>query len=819
MAKEKVVKLEVESNVKDITKDYKKLDKEIKKTTSSVDDLNDSTKELEKTNKKLEKSSSNYNKKTSKSFEKTNKEVTKLDKNLKKSNEGFRAGSEVIGFMGDSMSLVGVESEALEGNLKNVDQAMRLGSGLASLKKATDTIKGMGIQAKITAGFQYVLTTAIGGTSGALKILRLALISTGIGAIVVAVGLLVANFDKVKKAVSNAIEKFKFLKLAFAPLIITIEAVKKGLKALGIGQGKNAEQEKADAKRREQEAKEDEDRWNAKKDRLNKEYDLKRKLAQKEIDLAKAKGEETAEAERKIITDAIAEAERNAKEDKEKFEEEARYTIDSIKERVEEQKKALEVLQKVKDEGIIHQNDLSNEEQKILRDANESIYSHTFDVERRLEASNKRLNEFREKETKKWIKTTKGDVESLQKDLQIFDAEEVAENKDKLKRKQDEYKAYAKNRLDAKRELVDRELNAEMLALETEKTLLEAQGEDLTLINQQIFDKQLEEEKINWQREYDDVLKNENLTRKEKNAIREAMEVEWTATEKQMRSDRDAEEIEEAKEQAEKLAEIEKDRQNNLLELEMDYYARLEQVDNEYFDSQKTAQALEIQAVRDKYHTIEQEAIANGDSIVNIVKLREAQIKEIEDKYREDKRQEDLKAINDGFDMAKRSSDALQNLGDLVFSQKMAKVKKGSKEEEELAKKQFKFNKAMQLSGAVIDAGKAVVASLASAPLAIGVVPNPVGIASLALTALTSATNIAKIASTKFSSNQKAPDTPNTNVGGGGDVITPEFNIVGGAELNDTEGVGQQPLQAYVVSGDVTSAQSLDRNRVENATI
>ena len=358
-----------------------------------------------------------------------------------------------------------------------------------------------------------------------------------------------------------------------------------------------------------------------------------------------------------------------------------------------------------------------------------------------------------------------------------------------------------------------------MLALETEKTLLEAHGEDLTEINQQIFDKELEQEKVNWQREYDDVLKNEDLTRKEKNAIREAMEVEWTATEKQMRSERDAEEIEEAKEQAEKLAEIEKDRQNNLLELEMDYYARLEEVDNEYFNSQKTAQALEIQAVRDKYYTIEQEAIANGDSIVNIAKLREQQIAEIEAKYREDKKQEDLKAIGDSFDMAKRSSDALQGLGDLVFSQKMSKLEEGSKEEEELARKQFKFNKAMQLSGAVIDAGKAVVASLASAPLAIGVVPNPVGIASLALTALTSATNIAKIASTKFQENQNAPDTPNTNVGGGGDVVSPEFNIVGGAELNDLEGVGQQPLQAYVVSGDVTSAQSLDRNRVENATI
>ena len=819
MAKEKVVKLEVKSNVEDVTKGFEKLDKGVKKTTKSINDLNDSTKELEKTNKKLEKSASDYNKKATKGYQKTNKEVSKLDENLKKSNQQFRAGSEVIGFMGDSMSLVGVESEALEDNLKNVDQAMRLGSGVASLKKATDTIKTMGIQAKITAGFQYALSLAVGGTSGALKILRLALISTGIGAIVVGVGLLVANFDKVKKSVSNAIEKFKFLKLAFAPVIASINLVKKGLKLLGIGQGKNAEQEKADAKRREQEAKEDEDRWNDKKDRLNKEYDLKRKLAQKEIDLAKAKGEETAEAERKIITDAIAEAEKNAKEDKEKFEEEARYDIDYWEKKIENEKKALKLLTKIREENIREKLDLSYEEQKVLEKANVSFYDHTNKINEKLEGSYDRLNKFRDRETKKWIKTTKADVESLQKDLQIFDAQEVKDNADKLKRKQDEYKAYAKNRLDAKRELVDRELNAEMLALETEKTLLEAQGEDLTEINQQIFDKELEEEKLNWQRNYDDVLKNEDLTRKEKNAIREAMELEWTATEKQMRSERDAEEIEEAREQAKKLAEIEEARQDNLLELQMDYYARLEKVDNEYFDSQKTAQALEIQAVRDKYYTIEQEAIANGDSIVNIVALREQQIAEIEGKYREEKRQEDLKAIGDNFDMAKQSADALQNLGDLVFSQKMSKLEKGSKEEEELARKQFKFNKAMQLSGAVIDAGKSIITSLASSPLAIGVVPNPVGIASLSLTALTSATNIAKIMATKFSSNQTAPNTPSGNVGGGGDVVSPEFNIVGGAELNDLEGVGQQPLQAYVVSGDVTSAQSLDRNRVENATI
>ncbi len=71
----------------------------------------------------------------------------------------------------------------------------------------------------------------------------------------------------------------------------------------------------------------------------------------------------------------------------------------------------------------------------------------------------------------------------------------------------------------------------------------------------------------------------------------------------------------------------------------------------------------------------------------------------------------------------------------------------------------------MQLAGAVVDAGKAVTASLAAAPLAIGVVPNPVGIANLVATAAMSAANIAKIASTQFTSTS-APASPSTPSGG-----------------------------------------------------
>ena len=53
--------------------------------------------------------------------------------------------------------------------------------------------------------------------------------------------------------------------------------------------------------------------------------------------------------------------------------------------------------------------------------------------------------------------------------------------------------------------------------------------------------------------------------------------------------------------------------------------------------------------------------------------------------------------------------------------------------------------------------------------------------------------------------------------------LPPEFNAVGSSDTNQLAdaigGQSQQPVQAYVVSGDITTAQSLDRNIVQGATI
>lgn len=52
---------------------------------------------------------------------------------------------------------------------------------------------------------QSIATTVVGASTGAMKAFRIALAATGVGAIVIALVMLIANFDKVKKAVLNLI--------------------------------------------------------------------------------------------------------------------------------------------------------------------------------------------------------------------------------------------------------------------------------------------------------------------------------------------------------------------------------------------------------------------------------------------------------------------------------------------------------------------------------------------------------------------------------------------------------------------------------------
>jgi len=86
--------------------------------------------------------------------------------------------------------------------------------------------------------------------------------------------------------------------------------------------------------------------------------------------------------------------------------------------------------------------------------------------------------------------------------------------------------------------------------------------------------------------------------------------------------------------------------------------------------------------------------------------------------------------------------------------------------------------------------------------------------------------NVKKIVSTKTPAGNGGGGSP--SISGGGSApsvpsIPPSFNVVGASNTNQLAdaigGQAQQPVKAYVVSNDVTTAQSMDRNIVSGASI
>jgi hypothetical protein len=135
---------------------------------------------------------------------------------------------------------------------------------------------------------------------------------------------------------------------------------------------------------------------------------------------------------------------------------------------------------------------------------------------------------------------------------------------------------------------------------------------------------------------------------------------------------------------------------------------------------------------------------------------------------------------------------------------------------------------------AIMDGFKAVTTSLSMSPVAIGPVPNPAGIASLAFAITTSLANIAKIASTQYGSKSSgggAGGGGGAAMAGGGGTATgggaPSFSLFGQGNNMNTTGAAQDvennnnqlTVKAVVVESDVTSTQNKVKKMQENATL
>ena len=187
-------------------------------------------------------------------------------------------------------------------------------------------------------------------------------------------------------------------------------------------------------------------------------------------------------------------------------------------------------------------------------------------------------------------------------------------------------------------------------------------------------------------------------------------------------------------------------------------------------------------------------------------------LKALDIKYAKDKEileNEDLarqKTINEK--KIQMAMDGLSIINDL-FQMNAGKSEKD-------ARKAFRAQKAFNLASALTNTYLAVTAALAQTKqLFPGQRFIEAGLAGAA-----GAVQVAKIAKTQFTSSATSADTG--GAGGGATAPTmsaPQFNVVGQSGVNQLASLNQQPIQAYVVSGQVTSQQALDRNRLANATL
>jgi hypothetical protein len=240
---------------------------------------------------------------------------------------------------------------------------------------------------------------------------------------------------------------------------------------------------------------------------------------------------------------------------------------------------------------------------------------------------------------------------------------------------------------------------------------------------------------------------------------------------------------------------------------------------------------------KDKKDKLEKERLATEKTVLQELTKNEAELKliKLDEEYKAQQllykdNKEILKALDEKYAKDK------ENLENEELARKRETTKKGidmamsalsilndafqmsAGKSEKDQRKAFKAQKAFNLASAITNTYLAVASALALNPkdsLFPGQRFVEAGLAGAA-----GAVQIANIAKTKFEGGASA----DTSGGGGGGVTAPtmsapQFNVVGQSGVNQLASLNQQPIQAYVVSGQVTSQQALDRNRLENATL
>jgi hypothetical protein len=730
MAEKKVIEIEIKDNSKSLKAQYKEAVLEVQKLADAFGATSVEVQNASKKAAELKDQIEDVN--DAIQAQKGEGAFIALGKSVSAVANGFSA---VQGAMG----LVGVESEEVQQAMLRVQSAMALAQGLEGLEDAGRAFKQLGAVVKsttiFTSAYNFVmgisnketlanvaiteadsvaktglsastvgLTTVTGGATTAMKLFRFALIATGIGAIIVLVGLLIANFDKVTKVVTmlsgyviKAYDYFdnlgtgiKVLIGIFFPFIGVVYGAIKALEYFNVIDTKNERnmqaRHEANMKRVDKSLAKQEQQRKARK----KAYDEETGSIDRQIKLLEAQGKSTVALEQLQL----------------------KRSLTNQRELIKEARLNLQILRATNMLGV--NDEMIEETLTAIAEMKQGI----LNTENEIKVA--RINNA--KETKKEIdKIEKTDSIDLTKDPKyIAEQQRLAE------------------------------LNK--LELESIKAI-----EDAKKANQE---RVLSEQEIAIQKE------NEAYKIKFDNAVKFGQDTE----------------------------ELEIEHLNNINDINLT--AQEKAYENEKIAAEKSKE-LKEKSIADAKELFERNLKFFTDATVEVLGIIS--------------------------DMAQMQQDKIASMNKAIMdNDKLTEKEKKSmiQANEARARKSFENAKKANIAATLIATYMSARQAYASQFLPIPDPTSPVrGAVAAGLSVAQGLMAVAKIKATQFNGGGGGGGSSSGGGGGDGGVVAPNLNVVGDTGINQLATLQQQPVKAYVVSNDVTSAQQFDMKVQQTAQI
>jgi hypothetical protein len=714
---------------------------------------------------------------------------------LDTSMAGIEVGAQAFMGVQSAMALAGVENEKLTQTMVKLQAVQGLVNSVTTIANKLNSDSILGIQlrtaweklknssfvqgtvattAQTTAigaqtGATLASATATATATGGLKLFRLALISTGIGAIVVGLGLLIANFDTVSKWVLKAREEFEKLGpgmkiavgiavLAFAPLLGVIYGVVKALEYFGVVDDVQTAKAKKNAHdHTEAVVKSADKRAKA----IKKEQDATDAKYTHEINMAKASGKDTYEMElmkakahlnsgrvfleiQKSKMKAIqAEMElllANEDEDSDRYK--------ALKKRLEDSKKII---------GETYRDNVATKNAIEVM-----IAEHNHEVQKKADDNAKKAFEARQKNNEKIQQAEEKANAKSAEDLRKHNLQMIAEEEARDEAIRRSKQSAMQNELDdIQDEYFQKREQAKQLGAEGAELVAQLTAEEETKkadVRKKYADAELkaQAERETKRRDRQKFLNDILLSDEEKALFDLNQTTEDAKKELQRRLN--------STDENEKISQEEYN--NALIALEQKKADKILEINKTASDKAKE------QAIKDREESLKgvTEFLSNAQMVLDHVKTVDALMDEI-DQARlnkiEGRREEDLANL-DAKMQAELNAEGLTAQQKTDIEEKFAKQKyavqvQAYEAEEKIKKQQFMRDKAIKLGQVAIDTASAIVKAIAQ----FGPPPSPAGIAGIASAGVIGVTQALAIANQQYKAGS-APSAPNFSSGGGG---------------------------------------------------